>query len=389
MDNTRLTRALLILLIILASLFLAQMLWQFAGGFADLILLFVLAWLVAFVLNPLVFQLSQHPIPRWLIRVVEPALGAERARGWRHLRMPRGAAVAIVYLVLVLAIVVLVAVFAPTAVTQLSQLANRMPEYVARAPEASGWVQDQLLRFGVRVKVDDAVRTALSGLQGYAATLIQNALVIFTGIVSLLANLFLVLILGFYITLDGPLLRRSLLNIIPSSYYEEIKFLGQSVDRTFGGFIRSQLLQSLLQMVGTAIVMSVLGLNFVLIASLFAGLFMLIPLVGPFLALLPPLLVVLIQAPGLAVVLLIILFIYQFAIVNVLIPRLMSDAVGLHPLLVFAAILISVKVAGFWGAFFGIPIAGVLWAMAKFFFEDWRKTGALPESAVPADDDPD
>jgi predicted PurR-regulated permease PerM len=270
--------------------------------------------------------------------------------------------------------------FAPTAVTQLSQLASRMPEYMARAPEASAWAQTQLARFGVNLKVEDAVRNGLSGLQGYAATLIQNALGILTSVVSVLANLFFVLILGFYITLDGPRLRRSILNVIPSSFYQEIRFLGQSVDRTFGGFIRSQLLQAVLQVIGTAVVMTVLGLNFVLIGSLFAGLFMLIPMVGPFLALIPPLAVVLIQAPGLTLVLMIVLFLYQFVIVNVLMPRLMSDAVGLHPILVFGAILFSIKIAGFWGAFFGIPIAGVLWAMLVFFFEEWRGRDKTPLS---------
>ena len=378
MDNTRLTRVLLILLIILAGLFLAQMLIQLASGFADLILLFLLAWLVSFMLNPIVYSLSAHPVPSWLTHVLKPALGPERAIKFDNWHLSRGLAVMVSYLGLVLVVVVLVGMFAPTAVTQLSQLGSRMPEYMARAPEASAWAQTQLARLGVNLKVEDAVRNGLSGLQGYAATLIQNALGILTSVVSVLANLFLVLILGFYITLDGPRLRRSILNVIPSSFYQEIRFLGQSVDRTFGGFIRGQLLQAVLQVIGTAVVMTVLGLNFVLIGSLFAGLFMLIPLVGPFLALIPPLAVVLIQAPGLTAGLMIVLFLYQFIIVNVLMPRLMSDAVGLHPILVFAAILFSVKIAGFWGAFFGIPIAGVLWAMLVFFFDEWRGRDKTP-----------
>jgi predicted PurR-regulated permease PerM len=372
-DNSRLIRILLILLILLAALFLAQMLAQVISAYGDLLLLFLLAWLVSFILNPAVFHLSEDPVPHSLADALKPALGEERARQLKDWHMSRALAVVIVYLGLVLALVALVALLAPTAITQLTQLAGRMPEYVARAPEASGWVQDQLLHFGIQLKVQDAVLSALSGLQGYATTLIQNALVIFTSVLSILVNIFIVLILGFYITLDGPRLRQTILKVIPSSFYHEIRFLGASVDRTFGGFIRGQLFQAFLQMIGTAIVMTLMGLNFVLVASLFAGLFMLIPLIGPFLALLPPLLVVVIQSPGVAIWLIIILFIYQFVIVNILMPRVLSDAVGLHPLLVFAALLISIRLAGFWGAFFGIPIAGVLWAMAMFFFEQWRQ----------------
>ena len=388
MDNTRLTRVLLVLLIILAALFLAQMLLQLASGYADLILLFLLAWLVSFILNPIVFSLSEHPVPHWLAHALKPALGADRALRLKDWRVSRGVAVAIIYLVLLLAIILVFAMFAPTAITQLSLLARQMPEYMAQVPVVGVWVQDQLARFGVRVNVQDALRSGLAGFQGYAATLIQNALGIFTSLLSLLANLFFVLILGFIITLDGPRLRRSVLKVVPDSFHDEFQFLGQSIDKTFGGFIRGQLVQSLLQLIGTAIVMTLFGLDFVLIASLFAGLFMLIPLVGPFLALLPPLLVVLLESPGVAVWTLVILFAFQFVIVNVLMPRMMSKAVGLHPLLVFAAILFSIKIAGFWGAFFGIPVAGVLWAMGKFFFEEWRRDNPMSNSQ-PADQEMD
>jgi len=112
--------------------------------------------------------------------------------------------------------------------------------------------------------------------------------------------------------------------------------------------------------------------NFILIASLLSGVFMLIPLLGPFLALIPPLLVCLIQSPHLAFWLFLILLIYQLIIVNVAMPRVLSQAVGLHPLLIFAALLIGIRVAGIWGAFFGIPIAGVLWAMVNYVFQRWQ-----------------
>jgi predicted PurR-regulated permease PerM len=69
---------------------------------------------------------------------------------------------------------------------------------------------------------------------------------------------------------------------------------------------------------------------------------------------------------------LITLFLFQFVITNVVMPRVLSSAVGMHPLLVLGALLIGVKIAGFWGAFFGIPVVGVLWAMFTYFFERWR-----------------
>ncbi len=373
MERSRLLNTLLVLLIVIAALFLAQMVWQLLSIYADILLLFILGWLVSFVLNPVVVQISEHPVPSLFVRLIEPLVGPARAWQLSQRRLSRGAAVGIVYYVLVLIIVLIVALVIPAMVIQLSQLASHLPEYVAQAPHLSAQVEMQLARFGLRVSVDAAVRSLLAGLQNVAGVVIQNFLGIFTGILGVLANTFLVLLLGFYITLDSPRLRRSLFGLIPAEYQDEVRFFGQSVNRTFGGFVRGQLLQALLVGLGTALTMTLLGLNFVLVASLFAALFMLIPLVGPFLALLPPVLVALIQMPTLVVWVFIVLFVYQLVIVNVLMPRLLSEALGLHPLLVFAAILLGIKIGGFWGAFFGIPVAGVIWAMLVFFYEAWSK----------------
>lgn len=375
MDSTlrhRLINLLLVLLILIAAMFLAQLLWQAISGYADLLLLFVLGWLVSFILDPFVSQLSQRPMLGVLLPVFQAMLGEPRAQALARFRFSRTAAVIIVYVVLGLTIVITVALLAPVIITQLTQLASHLPEYVEQIPAASRWVQNQLAQFGVRINVQQIVDNALNSLQAYTATIIQNALGIFAGLLNLLANLFLVLVIGFIMTMDGPRLRKAVMRRVPQNFLEEARFLVVSVNRTFGGFLRGQLLQAFLMTIGTAIVMTFFGLNYVLVASLFAGLFMLIPLIGPFLALLPPLLVALFQSPDVIVWVLLILFVYQFIIVNVLMPRVLSDTLGLHPLLVFAAILIGVRMGGFWGAFFGIPVAGVIWAMALFFFEQWQ-----------------
>ncbi|OGO33924.1 MAG: hypothetical protein A2Z03_09815 [Chloroflexi bacterium RBG_16_56_8] len=373
MERSRLLNILLVLLIFLAALVLAQMLWQLLSGFADIILLFILGWILSFVLDPIITDLALHPIPRVFLDLVQPLLGEARTKHWADLHLSRTASAIIVYLGVLVAIIIVVLLFVPPTAVQLTQIASQLPDYTARVPIVGIWIQDQLARFGIRLDIADAARNALASLQGVASTLVQNALGIFTGILTFLANLFFVVILSFYFSLDGTRVRRVLLDLVPESFQRETNYLSQSVNRTFGGFIRGQLVQALLQGVGTAIALQVLGLNYVLAASLFAALFMLIPLVGPFLALIPPLLVGLFQAPELTLWLFIALFLNQFIIINVLMPRVLSQALGLHPLLVFAAILIGIKVGGFWGAFFGIPVAGVIWAMIVFVFEGWQR----------------
>jgi predicted PurR-regulated permease PerM len=127
-------------------------------------------------------------------------------------------------------------------------------------------------------------------------------------------------------------------------------------------------LQSFLIAAGTAVVMGIFGAPFLLGASLFAGFFMLIPFVGTALALVPPVLATVSSDPAAAALIFIILLVYQLVVVNVLIPRLLSQALGLHPLIIMAALLIGVKIGGVWGALLGVPVAGVLATMALFFY---------------------
>jgi len=368
---------LIVLLVLIALIVLAQMVWQLVSGFAEVFLLFLLGWLIAFILKPITEALSQ---PSQFPTLPDPLPGSDRsANPVSRIRFSRTTAVSIVYLLLLIFLIIFVALFFPPTVQQLSALASDLPHYANRAPEATAWLQARLGRFGAQINLDDTVRAAINSLQGYAATLIQNALGIFTGVVAFVANLFFVLILSFYIAVDEPRLRHSLLNLVPNRYHAEAHFFAQSVDRTFGGFIRGQLIMAILQGIGTAVVMMIFRLDFVLVASLFGGLFMLIPLVGGFFSLLPPLFVALFEAPSIAIWLVIGLFIYQFIVTNVLMPRILSQSIGLHPLLVFAALLVGIKVAGFWGAFFGIPVAGVLAAMTKFFYEEWQNGNLSPE----------
>ncbi len=374
MERSRLLNILLVLLITIAALYLVQMLLQVLSIYADILLLFLLGWLVSFILNPLVVNISQHPIPMRVLNALEPVIGAERAKRWALIQISRGAAVAVVYFTVVLLLVLAAVLFVPVMVLQLSELAKQWPEYIKRTPELSGWVQDLLARFGIYVNVD-VFGTALATIQTIGAAMIQNVLGIFTGLLGVVASLFFVLIISFYFTVDSPRLRTAILDFIPDQYQQEMRFFGESVNRTFGGFVRGQLLQAFLVGLGTAVVMALFNLNFVLVASLFATLFMLIPLVGPYLALVPPLAVVLIESPDLTLWVFIILFVYQFVLVNVVMPRVFSESVGLHPLLVFGAILFGIRIGGVWGAFFGIPVAGVLWAMGKFFIEErtWER----------------
>lgn len=139
------------------------------------------------------------------------------------------------------------------------------------------------------------------------------------------------------------------------------------------GFLRAQLIQGFIYGFATAVAMSALGLNYVALASVIADHRAGADQAGSVLGVIPPLVIAIIDRPESVLLLLLLLAVVQQVLFNMVMPRLMGRIVGLHPLLVFAAILVGATVAGGWGILFGIPIAGVVASVLQFVYG--RATG--------------
>ena len=108
-----------------------------------------------------------------------------------------------------------------------------------------------------------------------------------------------------------------------------------------------------------------LGLELTALSSVSAGVLMAIPFFGPFLAWAPPVLVALVTKPDVLLPTIAIMGAGWLVVMNVLQPRIMQGAVGIHPIVVLGSVLIGSKIAGIPGAIFGIPVAAVV---SSFFF---------------------
>lgn len=362
MPGDRLQRILVWLIIIAVAVFLLERLFALMTHFATPLLLFGLAWLIALTLQPAVERLTNLDLPKPLVsrRAVDSAV-------WR---MPRGLAVLLVYLALLAVIIVLVISLVPVIGSQLVGVETTLPNAI---DQIAGWfsgIEEELQRFGYRGDLERIVQPEALAQQvgAVGSTVVEQSLTIASSIATLLINLILVLILSFYMTLDGPRLTERILEILPQTWRADTLRLFSIMNNTFGGFLRAQLVQSVIYGLATALLMGVMGISYVALASVLAAIVVLIPLIGGVTAMVPPLVIVLIEAPDRFLFMLIALVIVQQVLFNVIMPRLMGQIVGLHPLLVFAAILVGATLAGGWGLFFGIPIAGVIGSVLQFVY---------------------
>lgn len=376
MLSGRLGTVALWLLIACAAVFLFERAVVVVSFFATPLLLFALAWLIAVVLQPLVARLMAIDLPAITIRSHSVPMPP------RHLS--RILSVALIYLALFAILLVVILSFVPTITQQLATLTGSAPATVESVVRWVSRLEEGLERFGFRGDLTAIVQpeAITQQLTGFGSAMLQQSLGIAGSIATVLFNIFLVLILSFYITLDGPRLGRSFITLMPQSWHDEVDNLFAVVDRVFGGFMRAQFVNSLLYGIANGIVMALFGLNDIALASVLAALLVFIPLVGGFFALIPPALVAILFAPDRVGWLLLALLAVQQVQFNVVMPRLVGQAIGLHPLLVFAALLLGGTVAGGWGILFGIPVAGVIASIAQFFYERARRTMIILPAAT-------
>lgn len=386
MERDRWTRVLIIMLVVIASIYLLEKAWQLIGTLQDIILLFTLALLVTFILHPLVEWLSEHPIPQLFIALVRHRWRKDVADLLEGIRLPHGLAVAVVYLGLLVVILLTGILLIPVIVAQLSQLGANMPQYIARIPSLLEALQNELTKLNVDVDLMTIYhpQELTARAESLGTTIIQNALVIATGVASTVVNVLLILALSFYMALDGERIVSQSPNLIPSDYYEETVFVIRRMGRILGGLIRGYLVVSLLSALGTMFIMLVAGLNFVLLIGIFAGFMTPIPIVGAPVAIILPVIIALVQSPGWTLWILLLLILYQQILLHFLLPKIISEAADLPVLLILGAMVAGFALLGFWGFLFGIPIAAVIYAAALSYQDRLGKRRAEELAVSPA-----
>lgn len=375
--NERLMRTLIILGIFCTLIYLGQFLWEIGQSLSDLILLLAMAWLVAYVLTPIAQWLNHGPIPQPVLGWVRHRWGDQPANRLGAVRVPYALAAVSLYLLVLLVLVLVTVLAVPGIIKQLGQLAKQVPDYIEQVPEWWEGVQDMIVRrFNVdgetltkAVPIEKFTQEATSALPG----VIGNAVTVLQRIASGIANTLLVLILSLYIMLDSRRLSELFYRVVPIRYQDEAQFVFRTIDCTFGGFLRGQVLMALIQGIFTGLAMRIFGLQFTMVTAILSGLVMFIPELGAPVAMLAPPIASALQGSDATIPLLIMMLVFQQILLRFVIPKIISEAIGMPPLLILLSVLVSAKVMGFWGFFFGIPVAGAIYTISIVALEQIKQ----------------
>jgi predicted PurR-regulated permease PerM len=349
--DRRFLSTLLILGVIAVFFTIVSQLSQVFFYFGDILLTFFLAWLLAFIISPIVSRIV-NAIPT----------------------LPRAAATILVYTGVVLVLIVIVVVAAGALASSITQFAASIPDIRTNLPSMLAPWQQWLDSIGLgQVDLLAQAQAVLANLDDIAAALIAPLQAIAVASLSVVGTLLIVFFLSIYMVLDRDDILAFLFRIVPPTYSEEARLLETSVSRSFGGFLRGQALMGAIYFLVAVTTNLVLGLPLAALTSVLAGLLQMIPFFGPFISWAPPVVVALVLQPQSALPALILMGAGWIVVMNVLQPRIMQGAVGIHPIVVLGSVLIGGRIAGIPGAIFGIPIAAVV---SAFLLEFLHRTSA-------------
>jgi len=326
-----------------------------------IILIFFFAWLLAFLISP---------GADWLQR--------------RLTRLPRPVAVIAVLVPIILVTAFVVVRVLAAMVESLVGLAAALPDLAANPPSFLSDLQAWFDRQGIDVNVADAFHTfvtqALSGLVDFLVGLVG-------GIASSLGTFIdaiIVISLAVFMAIDRDKILRIGLDVSPPEKRDDVLLFRTSVGSAAAGFIRSQLVLGALYGVWALLVSLVFGLQFAAATAALAGLIMMIPIYGPYVSWLPPVLVAFLFKPDVVVLVAIVMLIGWFIDENILAPVVRAGALELHPIVVTFAFLLGAQLAGAIGAIVAIPLAAVVQAFVVKYFEQYRAERGWPSP----DEDP-
>jgi predicted PurR-regulated permease PerM len=334
-----------------------------AGLVAGLVLWMARDSIRPFILG-LLFVYLLDPAVRWLVR-----------RGLR-----RTLAILVVYVV---GIVLVIEVLAWT----LTPLLNEFLRFIADFPKLAENLDLQLQKlseFYARLQIPVAIREWIDGViagigqGGGGGADLSFLLPLVTGAGSLLAALFAYFILPVwvaYILKDKTSLIASFDRALPELWRFDTWAVIRTVERDFGQWVRGQILLGFAVGIATFVGLIVLSQvvdpifgRYAVLLSVIAGLFELVPIIGPIVSAVPAVLLAATVGPVAVVAALLLYFMIQQVENNLLVPKIQGNAVQLHPAVVVFAIIVGGSLAGLLGAILALPVTAAFRDVVRYLF---------------------
>lgn len=300
---------------------------------------------------------------------------ANRLQRWG---LGRNLAVSIVFLALMLVVTLVLLLLVPYLSRQVAVFIKHLPDWFAWAQDtAVPWINHQ---FDASLEMPD-MQSLSSMLQehwkeagGVATTVFAGVSKSGLAVVSWITRLIVVPVAFFYLLRDWNVMIEHIHDFLPRSIEPTVSRLARESNETLSAFVRGQLSVMIALGIIYGIGLWAIGIDIGPLIGVIAGLISFVPYLGSITGILMGVIAALVQYGDWTHVLLVatVFVVGQLLEGYVLVPRLVGEKIGLHPLAVIFAVLAGGELFGFLGVLLALPVASVLVVVLRYFYQRYR-----------------
>lgn len=335
--------------------------YKFVITILSIALVYLIYPYFANVIAPFIYGLA-------LAYILEPAI-----RGLERRRIKRVWAILIIFAVFLGLLIVFVGTFIPRLSEDIGMLLRELPALTKNLIEITEKIKTgEMIPFienmGEFIDIDQEIQLLNKSIGNILKGVI-NRVVKSSGT---LIDIIMTPVIAFYLLKDKEILIQKIKGAIPKKYKKKTHELYLDLDRSFGGFIKGQLIVAIFIGTLTGVGCYLIGIPYALTVGVIAGITNIIPYFGPFLGGVLPVLLGLINNPMDALWVVLLMLVVQQVESAFLSPQIMSHSVGIHPLLVMFSVLFFGNALGIIGMIIGVPLMAGMIIISKHLLANIR-----------------
>lgn len=317
--------------------------------------------------------------------LLDPPVTALNRRG-----VPRVAGILVVYVAVVVAVIGLGWLLFPPLIEQLRRFLEQLPElaaqFIAWEEAIVEWLAELPLPPPIREALDTIIESGQQAVIGLLEAIVGPLLSIIARTAGFIVGLVVIPVWLLYVLKDRERLPAAFLALLPASWRIDTgHVLGLTTD-LIGRWIRGQLLLGAVIFGATLVgllLLAVIGFrefaDFAILLALVAGILELVPIIGPIIAAVPAILIGASISPAAALAAIALYTVIQQLENHLIVPKVMGDAVDLHPAVVILSLIIGGSLFGLWGAILAAPVVALARDLYRYGFR--RLEGGTPDEA--------
>lgn len=338
-----------------------------------IVLVFILVLLVSqtkFVFTPVFKYIGAVAVPiigaGILFYITKPILNL-----LEKIKIPRVPAILLIFLLVLGLGVLFVFYIAPKAQAQFNNLVDNIPKMVKVSQK---YIDDfQSEQIVIPDQVQEAIANFMDNAQNHVENIVSSVFSFITNLITIIASVVMIPFFLFFMLKDSHKFIPFITQVFEDKTAKNIASLLRKIDETLTAFIQGQLLVSFILGILLFIGYWIADLNYALTLALFAMIMNVIPFLGPFLAVIPALIVAAFQGFMKVVWIAVITIIAQQIESNLISPSVMGRKLALHPLTVITVILAAGSIAGFIGILFAVPFYAVIKTIYVHFYHIYQE----------------